>query len=160
EIAATAPKPFNRHPHATRSHDLAKFDENDADLMADLQITSRLIARWARNTQIDFKPDMPSQLRGRAADNWRVLIGIADAISPQVGEAARQAAMTMSTDQDEDVGVILIGDILSIFDARGADRLSSAAIVTALHEFDHGIWAEWRGKRDNEQPRKLSQPQM
>jgi Protein of unknown function (DUF3631) len=144
-------------------HDLARFDENDANLMAEMRITSRLIARWARTTQINFNPDMPDQLRNRTTDNWRVLIGIADAISPQTGEAARRAAVTMSeAHQDEDFGVILIGDIISVFDTRGADKLPSTVIVMvmALHEFDHGFWAEWRGKRSNEQPRKLTQPQM
>ena len=75
--------------------------------MADLQVTARLIARWAANAQINFNPQMPAQFRNRASDNWRVLIGIADAISPQAGKVARQSAVVMSVQQDEDIGVIL-----------------------------------------------------
>jgi hypothetical protein len=147
--------PMQRAPH-----DLAKFDENNAESMADPRVTARLIARWAANAQINFNPELPAQFRNRASDNWRLLIGIADAISPQAGKVARQSAVVMSVQQDEDIGVILIGDIISIFDARGVDRLPSADVVSGLHEFDHGMWAEWRGKRGNEQPRKLSQPQL
>jgi hypothetical protein len=33
-------------------------------------------------------------------------------------------------------------------------------IVTDLIEMPHGLWSEWRGPRDDQTPRKLSQGEM
>jgi hypothetical protein len=65
--------------------------------------------------QTNFKPEVPAQLSDRGGDNWRSLRCIAGAISPQAGDAARQAAVAMNAQQDEDIGVILVGDII-LFD--------------------------------------------
>ena len=55
---------------------------------------------------------MPKRLRGRSADNWRVLFAIADAYGEGWGESARLAALIMAGGyRDEDIVVTLLGHI-------------------------------------------------
>ena len=52
----------------------------------------------------------------------------------------------------------MLSDIRYIFDRRPTvDRLTSAVIVADLYEMPHGLWSEWRGPRDDQTPRRLSQ---
>ena len=49
----------------------------------------------------------------------------------------REAAVTFAKSyRDEDIIVILLGDIREIFNARGADRLPSKALVDALNAME------------------------
>jgi hypothetical protein len=117
------------------------------------------IRTWSATVQLAQDPDMPPALRNRAADNWRVLISIADSLG--YGEDARAAAVALSADRlDEDAGVALLTDIRTIFQARKVDRIASAALIEALVELDDGRWAEFRGVNDDRPPRKLTQPQL
>jgi hypothetical protein len=113
---------------------------------------------WARQCRLNLDPPMPEELRNRAADNWRPLLSIADACSPEWGKAAREAAVALSKDSDEDLSVLLLADIRDIFDRHPTvDRLPSAVIVAELVELADGRWSEWRGPRDDRMPRKLTQ---
>ena len=58
---------------------------------------------------------------------------------------------------DEDISVILLRDIHDLFNARGVDRITSAALATALCELDAAPWAEWRGVDGTSTPCRLSQ---
>ena len=117
------------------------------------------IRKWSASVQLAQDPDMPPALRNRAADNWRVLISIADSLG--YGEEARAAAVALSADRpDEDAGVVLLTDIQTIFQARKVDRIASAALIEALVEFGDGRWAEFRGVNDDRPPRKLTQPRV
>jgi hypothetical protein len=104
-------------------------------------------------------PEMPPSLRNRAADNWTSLLSIADSFG--YGETARAAATVLSADRlDEDVGVQLLIDVRTIFQAREIDRIGSAALVEQLIGLDEGHWGEWRGPNDDRPPCKLTQPQL
>jgi Protein of unknown function (DUF3631) len=60
------------------------------------------IRKWSASVQLAQDPEMPPDLRNRAADNWRILISIADSLG--YGEDARAAAVALSSDRpDEDV---------------------------------------------------------
>src|ERR1700730_2731674 len=101
---------------------------------------------------------MQEEAHNRAADNWRALLSIADACNPAWGNAAREAAVALSKGLDEDLSVLLLADIRDIFDRHPTvDRLSSAVIVAELLELADGLWSEWRGLRNDQMPRKLSQ---
>jgi len=114
------------------------------------------IGRWAATCQLQTDPPMPPELRNRAADNWRVLLAIADDLGH--GEEARAAAIALNAGRgDEDTGVLLLADIRTVFDTRGVDRISSAELVRGLIELDDAQWGEWRGTNDARSPRKLSQ---
>jgi hypothetical protein len=117
------------------------------------------IRKWSVTVQLNQDPEMPPALRNRAADNWRVLISIADSLG--YGEDARAAAVALSADRpNEDAGVVLLTDIRTIFQARKVDRIASAALIEALVELGDGRWAEFRGVNDDRTPRKLTQPQL
>ena len=66
---------------------------------------------------------MPPALRNRAADDWQVLISIADSLG--YGEDARAAAVALTADHpDEDAGVVLLIFGLS---SRRAKSIASPA---------------------------------
>jgi Protein of unknown function (DUF3631) len=116
------------------------------------------ISKWAATCSFDLNPEMPSQLRNRAADNWRVLFSIADNLGH--GEAARAAAVALNADRmDEDPGVVLLTDIRTVFEAADIDHISSAALVEALIALD-SLWDDWRGPHDDRPPRKLTQSEL
>jgi hypothetical protein len=116
------------------------------------------LRNWAHEVALHVDPAMPSELRNRQADNWRPLIAIADTFGPEWGQLARDAAVAFAcAHQDEDAAVLLLHDIRGIFDQRGVDRMTSAALVAGLVDIDDAPWSEWRGVHGNQQPRRLSQ---
>ena len=141
------------------SEPLVRFDPKTYPRQkADLETVYRETFAWAQQCKLETNPPMPAELRNRPADNWRVLLAIADATSPEWGEAARAAAIELSIGQDEDLGVRLLEDIRDLFDHRpGIDRLTSAAMVDGLLELPGGLWSEWRGPQDNQVPHRMSQ---
>jgi hypothetical protein len=131
------------------------------DPNSDLNLIYRQVFHWAKGVTLDPNPEMPQQLRNRAADNWRPLLSIADSFGPVWGAAARDAAITFRRGyHDEDVGVTLLGDIRTIFNATRADRVTSERLVELLCDADDAGWSEWRGLKDDQQPRRLSQGQL
>jgi hypothetical protein len=117
------------------------------------------IVRWAATARLTHDPEIPLQLRNRAADNWRVLLAIADDLG--CGEAARAAAIELCANHpDEDVVVRLLADIRAIFSARRADRLTSAILVAGLNAMKDSPWPEWRGREGNRSPRPLTQTEL
>jgi hypothetical protein len=134
---------------------LERLDENDPAFAP----SREQVQKWAATCSLARDPEMPPALRNRAADNWRVLLAIADDLGR--GEEARAAAIALSSNRpDEDPAVVLLADIWAIFLARGIDRIASAAMVEALLALDDGIWNEWRGPRDDRPPRKLTQSEL
>jgi uncharacterized protein DUF3631 len=137
------------------SRPLRRFDLEDT---RDLDLAYQHIRTWARDVVLNPDPSMPAELRGRVADNWRPLVSIADACGEAWGRLARAAAVVFAKAyRDEDIVVILLGDIREIFNARGVDRLHSQALVEALNAMEDAGWSEWRGLHGDQQPRKLTQ---
>jgi Protein of unknown function (DUF3631) len=142
---------------------LKRLPEGDrlSEGFGDINFIYLRILDWARTAQLNADPDeVPRELKNRAADNWRPLLAIADALgwSDFARDAARAFARTF---HDEDAGVILLEDCRTIFDRTGVDRLTSEALIVALLEPEGDIsWSEWRGVRDDQQPRKLSQGEL
>ena len=141
--------------------ELIRFDpKTNLDQQQDCNTVYREVFNWAQKCKLHLDPPMPGTLRNRPADNWRVLLSIADASGPAWSKAARAAAVALSKGQDEDLGVLLLADIRDIFDRRAADRLASAVIVGDLNGLPDAPWSEWRGPRGNQTPRRLSQVQL
>jgi Protein of unknown function (DUF3631) len=117
---------------------------------------------WATNAAINPNPDMPAELRGRHADNWRPLIAVADACSSEWGRFARQAAIAFAADHhDEDVLETLLRDIWEeIFKVRGRASIFSKTLCDELNALDDAPWSEWTGIREDRQPRPLSQGEL
>jgi hypothetical protein len=144
------------------SETLTRFDpKTSLEQAQDCEIVYRETLAWTQQCKLNPDPAMPEGLRNRAADNWRILLSIADACGSAWGELAREAAVALSRGQDEDLGVLLLSDIRDTFDRRPTiDRLASTVIVAELNERPHGLWSEWRGPRDDQTPRKLSTGEM
>ena len=114
---------------------------------------------WAARCRLNRDPEMPPQLRDRAADNWRPLLSIADALGH--GEDARAAAIALCAKRpDEDAGVLLLNDIRTVFDTPVVDRITRDRLIEMLVALEDGFWAEWRGKDDNGSPHKLTGPEL
>ena len=104
--------------------------------------------RWAQDNRMRLRtddPDLPAFLRGRAADNWRHLIAIADLAGGDWPDRARQAARRLNAGcSEQTAGVMLLEDIKALFDEQKSDRLPTAKIVEVLGRLDDRPWSEWR----------------
>ena len=108
-------------------------------------------ARWVRDNfdaLVDCDPEVPPQLHDRAADNWRPLLAIADLAGGNWPDRARQAAILLEIEVDDDAAAImLLTDIKLIFEKRGKDHISSQDLCTILARMEDRPWPEWkRGK--------------
>ena len=89
--------------------------------------------------------EIPASLRGRAADNWRPLLAIADLAGGEWPAKARQAAEALEAGDDaEGVGILLLRDLRELFEERETDRLPSEDIVKALSRMEDRPWPEFR----------------
>jgi hypothetical protein len=154
------PLPLMSRSHVIRMrrHDgaqsLRRFDATDT---ADLDIVYQHIRHFSGHVQLNPDPEMPAELRGRQADNWRPLLAIAVVCGPACFALACDAAITFArTDRDEDVAVTLLLHIREVFDARPVDRIASKLLIDHLLEHNE-MWSEFRGVHGNENPRKLTQ---
>lgn len=118
------------------------------DRQAHLKEHQRKAARWAIDSDAELRaadPDMPAFLSGRAADNWRAMLAIADAAGGVWPARARAAAELLSGRRDDETAaVVLLGDLRKLFADRKTDRLASADIIVALADMDDRPWPEWR----------------
>jgi hypothetical protein len=136
---------------------LERLDEANIEFRADAAVMCNGITRWAATCQLNNNPDMPVKLR--AADNWRVLIAIADDLGR--GDEARRAAMTLSGGlPDENPKLLLLLDTRRVFDRLKVDRIFSKALAEALCELDDGPWNEWCGVNDDRPAHKLTQNEL
>lgn len=112
----------------------------------------RKLVRWTSDHALELReadPCLPDHLDGRAADNWSVLLSLADALGGDWPARARRAALALEqTASDSDsVGETLLADLRALFEDRAVDRLSSEEMVAALAEFEGRPWAEWGHQR-------------
>jgi hypothetical protein len=139
---------------------LRRFDSNDTQ---HLDIVWSATRDWAHNVKLNPDPAMPAEIRGRNADNWRPLIAIADAFGPAWGAEAREAAIAFCEDHhDEDIGVVLLGDIrtvFNVFNSRGVNRIGSKELADALIELDEE-WGAWCGMNNDRAPHRLLSPEL
>ncbi|MEZ5936392.1 MAG: DUF3631 domain-containing protein [Alphaproteobacteria bacterium] len=58
---------------------------------------------------------------------------------------AHKTALALAREQeDASIGVLLLPDIRAIFDDRGADRLPSNDLASALMPLQDRPWSDWR----------------
>jgi Protein of unknown function (DUF3631) len=150
------------HMEKTTGDTIERFDEKNPTTTGRIDIIYGFVTRWVRSKPaLNLDPELPKELKNRIADNWRPLIAIADYFSPDWGRIARDTAVTFArSHHDEDIGVILLSDIRTIFNRTAADHMASADLITALLDIEESGWSEYRGVRDDQQPRKLSTGEM
>ena len=122
-----------------------------ADRLDHLKPLCRKLALWAADnaSRLSDDPALPEQLRGRNADNWRILVAIANAVGGDWPERARQAAVVLSAGEDSQAASeLLLHDVSSLFEEHEADRLPTTEILQALNRLDTRPWPEW----DHEKP--------
>jgi hypothetical protein len=118
------------------------------DRTGGLDTLARQCARWAQDHgervgAID--PPVPAGLYNRAADNWRPLLAIAEAVDGLWPERAYSAALkTVGGDADEASRLeLLLGDIRDVFDELKVDTVLSAELIENLVEIVPRPWAEY-----------------
>lgn len=110
----------------------------------------RKAARWVVDHEDrlrDADPRLPETLGDRQQDNWRMLISIADAISPEWGDKARAAAVAIAKDDvfdEQSASVMALADVSCIFETANQNRLTSREIVGKLLAMKDRPWPEWR----------------
>jgi hypothetical protein len=133
-----------------RSEHAERFRRRDAEAEAErLYMDASAWAEHAVPRLTDARPHLPDELDDRAQDAWEPLLAIADLAGDEWPERARAAALELANGpggEEESAGVLLLSDTRRVFDEQGAERLSSAALVAALHEVEESPWAEWFGK--------------
>lgn len=121
------------------------------DVSALLGATRRRCLRWADTeaAYLNPSPACPSGLNDRAADNWSMLLAIADTAVSGWPERARAAALALTGngEDNEAAGVMLLSDLKTLFQDRDVGRLLSSDIVSALTLLEDRPWPDWsRGK--------------
>lgn len=112
------------------------------------QILKRQLARWVTDNLAALEacePTLPPQAFNRVADNWRPLFAIAELVGGDWLERVHRAFVALSAPDDdgESIGVLLLADIRTLFEARDTNRLSSAEMVEALAAKEERPWPEW-----------------
>lgn len=97
---------------------------------------------------VNADPSLPEALNDRAQDNWRPLVAIADAISTDLGQAARDAAIKIAAENigggEEDASIMALADAAAVFELKRREQLPSKDIVDAFVALVDRPWAEWR----------------
>ena len=99
---------------------------------------------------IEAAPDLPDTLSDRAADGWEPLVAIAELAGSEWSQRARRAAMTLSTEEEEDgsIGVKLLADIAKVFKGRvDQSNITTVDLIHELSEMDEAPWGDWYGKQ-------------
>jgi energy-coupling factor transporter ATP-binding protein EcfA2 len=139
---------------------LRRYTPNDT---ADLDEVYRHIFLWVKSKKFNLDPQIPALRDSRHEDLWRPLIAVADACNKAWGVLAREAAIAFSQSagwSTDEIPVLLVGDIKTVFDARGTDRISSEALCSELNAMDDRPWSDWRGMKGDKQPRNLTQNEL
>ncbi|EHY90007.1 DUF3631 domain-containing protein [Saccharomonospora azurea] len=95
------------------------------------------------------RPTMPPSVRDRSAEIWRPLIAIADQAGdhwPDTARAACEYFVANAATQPDSIGIRLLADLRQLYTQHDTDRMTTADILTALHNLDEAPWAELHGK--------------
>jgi hypothetical protein len=146
---------MQRHPtDAPALEPLNELDPEFTKLMIMLRIE---VQKWADACALNNNPENP--LRNRRADNWRVLLAIADDLG--WGEEARAAATKLSQGlPDDDLKVYLLEDIRDVFDRMDVDRIITRVLLERLHAAETGMWLNWTGLNNERQPHPLTSHEL
>ena len=119
----------------------------DDRLARSCQSFRRRLVRWAADHQAELEdadPEVPSALNDRAADNWRPLLAVADAVGGEWPGRARGAATALSADDPEEdtLNVQLLWHINEVFREPEVE-CASADLVSRLTGRGDWPWATY-----------------
>lgn len=108
----------------------------------------RRARRWADDHADALRAAEPERVQGiddRAEDNWEPLLTIADSCGGKWPQTARRAAGALSvTDDEPELGVMLLEDLRKIFAAHGSSVLYTRVLLDGLHALEERPWPEVR----------------
>jgi putative DNA primase/helicase len=124
---------------------IERFAHQDDAELGDLR---RRLLRWSLDSADALGGDVVTPFDNRRADNWRVMLAIADLAGEEWGDMARAAAVKLEAASDTtSPAVQCVIAIKKIFDEDGVEAILSAALVVRLKEDVEAPWLEWnRGK--------------
>jgi hypothetical protein len=103
---------------------------------------------WARSVPAEvIWPEMPDGIEDRDADVWEPLIAIADMIGGEWPARTRAAAVALvhaGKDAEPSLGIRLLADLRTVFDAE--DELPSKTILASLCALEEAPWGDLKGK--------------
>ncbi len=128
-----------------------------------LESLRRQAARWVADNAINLRaadPVTPEALSGRAGDNWRPLIVIADLARGEWPMRARRIAQELGGRSEQPAGIMLLEDIRRVFIEDGSDQLFSKEMARKLSEMEDRPWPELHQGKPITAPQiaKLLQP--
>jgi hypothetical protein len=130
---------FEILPQQQHHPDYIKFVDEAVELQSDIE-------KWAEIVELEDQPPNPLKLRN--ADNWRVLLAIADSFGR--GDDARAALMELNKGQPTDnPGADLLSDIRDIYDKAQIDRCFTKKMLQQLHLFGWDNWTGLNGEQAN-----------
>ena len=137
------------HIEMRRKRGSDKVDEVRVDRLGHLLPIKRRAMRWAKDNESALReadPAMPDGVHGRAADNWRPLLAVADLAGAGWPERARRIAVRRSGRlEDDSFGPLLLEDMAKLFAEKNVDRMASVAICEMLAKIEERPWAEYGG---------------
>jgi putative DNA primase/helicase len=110
----------------------------------------RKAARWAKDNANELRtadPQMPEALYGRASDNWRPLIAIADLAGGEWPKQVRRIAEKLSGRHSELAPIMMLEDMLGIFADKKVEVLKSEEATEVLGKMEHRPWPEWKNQK-------------
>src|SRR5262249_26597385 len=123
------------------------------------QTLRECLAAWAADeveTMAEARPEMPSGIEDRDADVWEPLLAIADAVGGDWPVRARGAALALvgaARDAEPSLGIKLLADLKTLFDASTLDAMPTEVILSRLTELPESPWGDLGAKPIND--RKL-----
>jgi Protein of unknown function (DUF3631) len=110
------------------------------------------LAAWTSEHQDQLaqtEPEMPPGLVDRPADVWEALLAVADLAGGDWPTRARVAAVRLNKERgeaDPSLGVKLLADIRTAFDADLADQLATDDLLKRLHAMEESPWGTMPGR--------------
>jgi hypothetical protein len=123
-----------------------EFTYQDDD---EFKVIRRKLMRWAVDNAVTLraaKPSFPPGFNNRIRTNWKLLLAIADLAGGEWPERARNAALELEADRDEQSEEIRL--VAGTYDVwRSAEEVRTAeSLCAALAAHPSGEWADFRGK--------------
>ncbi|RVJ23443.1 bifunctional DNA primase/polymerase [Sinorhizobium medicae] len=141
--------------HMTRKLTTEPVAEFELEELHDLHTVARKAARWAQDNMArlaKLRPELPAALHDRARDNWRPLLRVAMAISPEVLAVSQKTAVALAAESDDldddDLAVLLLRDIKDVHDRMAApgEHVATATLIGDLAQIVDAPWGDWKGQ--------------
>ena len=124
---------------------------NDPQLLS----AQHFAREWASTFKQPSEVNVPPSLVGRDANNWRVLLAVADSLG--YGATARAVALALRGWDEDDLVTRIFSDIFHICEQRNIESIwNQKELLPALHALKEAPWDEFRGIKGNKEPHELT----